>query len=300
MSKEEIMSENKPTLTAPCGKCHRSTMHEVLYTLTEDGPDDYHCTLEYSVIKCRGCGEPSFRYEFTDYEASFPISDTEWEVPRTIHTYPRVLENHINLEGLYLVPGIVREVYTESLKAMQENAAILAGLGLRGTVEAICNERDIKGRNLEARITKLATEGHISKADAERLHAIRFLGNDAAHDIKKPTDEQLAIALRIIEHLIASVYILDEQAKGKLDTIVRDYEEFTGILHQHVKKCAVNDEFPIAKFMGKDMRRIDGSLLALETKLISEITSGQVTWLKLGKMDTYANSPSPLQHYVKT
>lgn len=38
------------------------------------------------------------------------------------------------------------------------------------------------------------------------------MGNDAAHDIKKPKDESLSVALQIVEHLIASVYILENKA----------------------------------------------------------------------------------------
>jgi hypothetical protein len=86
----------------------------------------------------------------------------------------------------------------------------------------------IKGKTLEARISKLATQ--------ERLHAIRFLGNDAAHEIKKPTDKQISVALRIIEHLITTVYILDEEAKGKLDTIVVDLADFKKLLEVHLEK----------------------------------------------------------------
>jgi hypothetical protein len=272
-------------------------MHDVLCAHHDDCGDEYHCAISHMVVKCRGCGSTSFRYVFADYEDAYPISDGEWEVPKTIKTYPKFIENHTELDGIHCVPEIVGEIYEESLIAIQEGAGILAGLGLRGTIEAICNERSIAGKNLEVRISKLASQGLISQKDAERLHAIRFLGNDAAHDIKKPTDRQIAIALRIIEHLIVTVYILDNQVKGKLDTIVTEYEDFTKLLKSHLKEYSSGDEFPLAKFLAKDVRRIQGALSHMESQLIAEIQAGSFTALSVGKVDTFGASPGKLQHF---
>jgi hypothetical protein len=249
------------------------------------------------VIQCRGCEKTSFRYVFLDYESAFPISNDEWDVPETIETYPKFIKDHHELDGAHYVPDIVSEVYEESLTAIQEGAGILAGLGLRGTIEAICNDRGITGKNLEIRISRLATQGLISQKDAERLHAIRFLGNDAAHDIKKPNERQIEIALRIIEHLITTVYILDAEAKGKLDTIVSDFDEFKKLLSKELKNYSAGDEYPLAKFLGKDVRRIQGALSQLESQLIAEIGAGNFTTLSVGKLAVFGSSPIQLQHF---
>jgi len=249
------------------------------------------------VIQCRGCENTSFRYVFLDYESAFPISDEDWDVPETIETYPKFIKNHRELDGTHYVPEIVCEVYEESLTAIQEGARILAGLGLRGTIEAICNDRGIAGKNLEIRISRLATQGLISQKDAERLHSIRFLGNDAAHDIKKPTDKQIEVALRIIEHLITTVYILDAEAKGKLDTIVTDFDEFKKLLEKQLKSYNAGDEYPLAKFLGKDVRRIQGALSQIESQLISEIVAGNFSKLSVGKIAAFGSSPTQLQHF---
>lgn len=252
------------------------------------------------VIQCRGCEKISFRYVFSDFEGAYPIADHEWEVPRTIKTYPRFIANHKALDGTHCVPDIVSEIYEETLLAIQEEAATLAGLGLRGTVEAVCNERQITGRDLKARISKLATQGWISQKDAERLHAIRFLGNDAAHEIKRPSKAQIEVALRIIEHLIVTVYILDDAARGKLDTIISSYNEFKTLLLGKLPAFASGDELPLAKMLGKDVRRIDGAISSMESQLMAEIQAGGFTQLGIGKVDVFAGSPTPLQHFVKS
>lgn len=292
------MTKKSGSVWSPCSKCNQKTIHSIKCIHTEDGGDDYHCAIYYMVIQCRGCENTSFRYVFRDYENAFPISDDEWDVPETIETYPKFLKNHRELIGAHHIPDIVQQVYEESLIAIKEDARILAGLGLRGTIEAICNDCKITGKNLEIRISRLAAQGLISNRDAERLQSIRFLGNDAAHDIKKPAHSQLDIALRIIEHLITTVYILDAEAKGKLETIVTDFIEFEKLLESRLKNFSMGDEYPLAKILDKDVRRLHGQLSQLESKLVHEIKSGNYKRLSLGKIDNFSSYPTKLQHFV--
>ncbi|WP_340689517.1 DUF4145 domain-containing protein [Klebsiella aerogenes] len=154
------------------------------------------------------------------------------------------------------------------------------------------------GRYLEVRINKLASSGYISKNDADRLHGIRFMGNDAAHDIKTPKGTALSVALQIVEHLIASVYILEKKANGNIETTVSRYEHFKELLSEKLKEFNVGDEYPIAKYLGKDIRRAKESISTLEQELISKIGNGEFTKLSVGKIDTYQGSQNPLQHFV--
>lgn len=48
----------------------------------------------------------------------------------------------------------------------------------------------------------------MTKTRADTLNRVRALGNDAAHEVKKHTPEQLTITLNIIEHLLDEIYIL--------------------------------------------------------------------------------------------
>jgi hypothetical protein len=295
------MATNKANeiVKSPCPECGDDRNHDILCFHRSDGGDGYHCEVLHMVIKCRGCEKVSFRYVFSDYEAAYPISDNEWKVPRTIKTYPRFIKDHKTLEGTHCVPDLVREIYEETLLAIQEEAAMLAGLGLRGTIEAVCNERQISGRDLKTRISRLATQGWISQKDAERLHAIRFLGNDAAHEIKRPTKAQIEVALRIIEHLIVTVYILDDAARGNLDTMISSYEDFKSLLIEKISAFTSGDELPLAKLLGKDVRRIEAAMSSMESQLISEIQAGGFPQLTIGKIDVFAGSPTALQHFVK-
>lgn len=217
--------------------------------------------------------------------------------------------NHSNLSKVSSVPQkskcissyttLVDEVYEEAVAAIREEAHILAGLGLRATIEAICNDLKITGRNLEVRISHLASQGYVSVKDAARLHGIRFLGNDAAHEITKPEKRQIEIALKIVDHFISTIYILSIEADKALDTAINTFEEFRSILSRKLRNFATGDELPLAAYFGKDVRRLLGGLSTLEAELIARINSGENMGVTLGKIDVHQFTPTALQHFIK-
>lgn len=292
------MSDVSQWFYAPCSKCKRKTRNKCLKAVTESGDSDYRFTESHEIIECQGCGNRSFRQVFMDEEAAYPIDEGEWEVPEIVTYYPSYTPIDGEIEKIYQVPEVVREIYEESMLAVQAGALTLAGLGLRGTIEAVCNNKNISGRNLEVRISKMASQGLISSKDSERLHAIRFLGNDAAHEIKKPGQSQISVALKIINHLIQSVYLLEIEMRRKLDTIISNPEEFEGLLNKHLEEFSPNDEYPLAKFLGKDIRRLGQSTSVLETHLMKAIASGDYTKFKVGKVAKFSGSKEMLQHFI--
>lgn len=283
-----------------CRDCCKKTNHDILSEHTESHREEYSCDISYQILQCLGCDTKSFRNVFYDLEAAYPTYDNHWEVPEDVTVYPKAVEGHKEIQNLWELPDIVRTIYSEVLTALRENSKVLAGLGLRAVVEAVCNDLTISGRSLEVRINKLASSGYISKNDAERLHGIRFMGNDAAHDIKTPKDTTLSVALQIVEHLIASVYILENKANGNIETTVSRYEVFEKLLIEKLKSFNIGDEYPIAKYLEKDVRRVKESISTLEQELISKIGSGEFTKLSVGKLDTYQGSQNHLQHFVVT
>lgn len=263
-----------------------------------DSEEEYHVDTIHQVVCCCGCRRAGFRKIVRDVEAAYPIDDTEWHVPEEISCFPRILKGHREFEDMWALPTMVGNIYTQSIKAIKENSNVLAGIGLRATIEAICNDRSIVGRTLDKRIDALSKDGLISQKDAERLHAIRFLGNDAAHEIRNPNPKHLLIAVRIIEHLLVNIYILDDEADGKLDTIIRAPETFLALLEAKLSGWTSEEEVPLAKIFGKDMRRFHGYFREHEKHLIDQISSGAYTKLAIGKLDVYAGSKEKLQHFI--
>lgn len=294
--------ENKKDVYHPCASCDRRTFHEALYSHV-DSEYEYRIDTVYQMLRCRGCHSVSFRKVVRDFESAYPVGDEgddEWHVPEEITNYPSILEGHRELDDVWSLPDIVRDIYTQSIQAIKEQSNTLAGIGLRATIEAICNDRGVAGRNLEKRIDALAKDGLISQKDAERLHAIRFLGNDAAHEIKRADPKNLLIALRIIEHLLVNIYILDNEADGRLDTIINTFDQFQKLLDKKLGAHSQGEEVPLAKIFGQDMRRFHGHFPDHEKNLIAAIAKSDYTRLALGKVDNYAGSKEKMQHFVVT
>ena len=116
--------------------------------------------------------------------------------------------------------------------------------------------------------------------------------------IKKSDSKNLLVALRIIEHLLVNIYILDGEADGKLETIIRTFDKFSAYLESHLVGLNSGDEIPLAKIFGKDMRRFHGYFPLLESSLIDAIRKGDFTKLSVGKVDHYAGSRDKLQHFI--
>ncbi|MDY3558591.1 DUF4145 domain-containing protein, partial [Gemmata sp. JC673] len=52
----------------------------------------------------------------------------------------------------------------------------------------------------------------VSGDGAKILHSLRFMGNNAAHEVKGHTAEELTIALGVVEYLLHGVYVMPKKA----------------------------------------------------------------------------------------
>ncbi|WP_158443101.1 DUF4145 domain-containing protein [Rubrivivax gelatinosus] len=201
----------------------------------------------------------------------------------TITQHPSVLSDHKALRETYLLPPLIQKVYKQTLKALSDSSFVLAGIGLRACIEAVCNELKVSGTNLERRIDQLFKAGHVSNGDKRRLHAIRFLGNDAAHEIKEPKDSDIRVALDIVEHLLNSVFLLENKAKV-LDTVAENYDDFLKLLNNcalHFNQAAA---VSLASLLGRKRRLVSQGFDDFEQKAKQDVADGKIPYLKLGQV----------------
>lgn len=265
-----------------CCKCSRNTKHTIVCSKVVSNPEDYYnYEFKYLVIECNGCENISFRKEFHDYEDYHQIGDDEYEHSIDIEIFPHYIDGHSPIDTDLKIPQVVNNIYRESLQAIQEGAFTLAGLGLRATIEAICNNKDVKGKNLQIRINTMQRIGMISKSDADRLHAIRFMGNDAAHEIKKAKKESVLIALKIIEHMLLSVYVLEDQVNKHLEPPINTINEALELLKDKLSDMDHNTVFTFAKWIGNSKRRMDENIETIEKGLKEIVQKGEFTWIEL-------------------
>lgn len=275
----------KDILWVDCKRCARITRHEILYQhhVSAD-QDDYPEAETWQIVRCLGCFNIEFRYRHDDYADVHEAEDGNYEHSVTISVYPKSIKNHKRLDSTYYIPNIIRNVYQQTLLAYGEEAYILASVGLRATIEATCNHLKISGNSLERRIDQLFKAGYVSNGDKRRLHAIRFLGNDAAHEILEPRESELRVALEIVEHLLSSVFILEKKAK-KLETVIETYDEFIKTLQKSIKGHKSGDVLGIANILGRKRRLVAQNLSLFEAKVIEDINAGTIDYLSLATVE---------------
>ncbi len=283
-----------------CNKCLGETNHGVLFEKVVSSDDDnYIMEWKYFVLQCLGCEEICFRKEVHDYEVTYPDEYDNWTHDITMHIYPLPLKNRKQLSRQYALPSQIQTVYRETINALKTNCYLLAGVGFRAVIEAVCLDKDIPGRTLEAKINNLSKNRLITDAESERLHAVRFLGNDSVHEMAVPKERTLYIVLEIIEHLLKNLYLIDGEARAFLDTYIRDFEDFDSLLTKKLKRFSKGDDFPLAKYLEKDIRRLRDQVKKFESELIDNIKNGNFTSLAISEVKAFGNSIEKVQHFIK-
>lgn len=287
-----------------CVSCRQETNHEILFNTAQGSKeeDDFHWSTKYQVIQCKGCSSIQFRKIDSDESMiTYDEDGDEFSYDETI-CYPPYLIDHKLLSNYYYIPTQIRTVYLETIEAFKSKSYLLAGAGFRAIIEAICIEEKIKGGNLDQKIANLLKNKLITEKESNRLHSIRFLGNDSVHEMLVPTQKKLYIVLGIIEHLLKNLYLIDKEAKSELDTIVNNYDDFLELLWFEGRKLSIGDEKSIKEILGKQTRRIETVNLQNFTQLlITDITatSPSLKWLSVGQLKPVGNDPINVQHFIR-
>lgn len=284
-----MSSPDKP-FQVICGSCARKTNHRVLHEVTRDGEYVYYDeTFVWQTIQCVGCDGLSFRLKHIDNEL---INEDEIDNKPTvsIKRFPPFIPLHRQPEQLWHVPQTVKGIYLETVSTLASGNLVLAGMGLRATLESVCNHLQIGGKSLDKRIDLLAKSGNISISDGKRLHAIRFMGNDAAHEILTAKREDLRVALSIIEHLINSVFILGKISEN-LETSVDSIEELIVLVERMSAKHEIGSLVSLASLLGRSARRLGDNFPRLEKEFESKVSDGSVRYYSLEQPGSEGVSP---------
>ncbi|MBI1765969.1 MAG: DUF4145 domain-containing protein [Acidobacteria bacterium] len=204
----------------PCRQCHIKTKHRVMQSVDIDNvegtpPLAYWWEDLYQIVQCNGCEEISFREVHGSSDSYVEVSDGDDIYIPDESLYPSRVAGRRQLSDMHFLPSQVANIYKETHSALCNKMPVLAGIGIRALIETVCKEKEASGKNLKENIDSLVALGVLTKDGAEILHSLRTLGNDAAHEVKPHSDEQLSIAMNVVEHLLNGVYILP-QAASKL------------------------------------------------------------------------------------
>jgi len=213
----EIDKSKDKEYRLPCKNCDGQTFHKVVASIDKTESDEIHeihCWEELQIIICQGCKTLSFRKTSSNSE-DFDCISNEGRISynEREELYPSRIVGRRMLRNYYRLPSDIEKVYEETHSALCGRLTLLAGIGVRVLIEAVCNEEKTKGRGLEKKIDNLVSLGILSQKDAEILHSTRILGNKATHEAISLSERELDIAMDVVEHLLIGVYILPLKTK---------------------------------------------------------------------------------------
>jgi Domain of unknown function (DUF4145) len=207
----------------PCQICSGKPKHIVLCSVDINGSesmgnhDNFYWRESDQIIQCQGCEKVSFRAitsNSEDYDCDEDGNTIEAQIESL---FPPRLANlkSIPVDDSWAIDSKVRSIYLETMGALHSGSPLLAAIGLRAIVEAVCKSQDAQGNDLLKKIDDLVAKGVLTPSGAAVLHKIRALGNKAAHEVLPHTEKQLAVAMAVVENLLQTVYIIPTKAAAE-------------------------------------------------------------------------------------
>jgi hypothetical protein len=201
----------------PCSKCGNDTCHKVLQSVETSKtyePDGIWVAEQYEIVQCQGCKTISFRADSQCSENTSHDDDGNEYLDHKVEIYPGRIAGRHKLRDYYFLPANIQNIYEETHAALCNRIRVLASVGIRALIEVVCKDQNATGDNLEKRIDSLVVLGTLTKDGAEILHSLRIMGNEAAHEVKPPKDEELDVAFDVVEHVLQGVYLLKLRAES--------------------------------------------------------------------------------------
>ncbi len=123
------------------------------------------------------------------------------------------------------IPPEVQASFEEALTCHAYECYRAAALMVRRTLEEICREREVDGGNLAERLEALSQKLAVPKELFDAAHALRLLGNDAAHIDARTYDQvgrdEIKLALDLAKEIMKATYQY-AALLGRLQDLQRD------------------------------------------------------------------------------
>lgn len=203
-----------------CHKCKQATNHKDLYKHVEksDVYDDFQWSKIHYIAQCSGCDYITFVREYSDEDYIRDTDDGDYEWYSDFTVYPEAPKTEeeknpyvLTAKQFLNVPDFLVTLYEQVVEVANLDFTLLCAAGLRTIIEAICKEIILgsnpnKRTNLEEKINDLMEERYITQKQADVLHQIRKLGNNAVHKIEIPKRRAIRQAIEVVEHVLTNIY----------------------------------------------------------------------------------------------
>lgn len=176
-----------------CNVCGHTTQHD-LHARYQYNEDD-----EREIFNCQICQTPQFRWanrnQNPPIELYFPSHDRRPAPPWSDE-----------------LPADTAGLLRETLRAFADGHFWLVAMGSRTLIDMFALERigDIGG--FGAKLARLQAEGYLSERDSRIVKRALQVGHAATHRSARPSAEECAVALDVVEHLLQRT-VLDTTAR---------------------------------------------------------------------------------------
>lgn len=147
-----------------------------------------------------------------DYPGNIAVEDAF----KIEHVYPAARKS----ESPENVPQVAADAFIEGADNARDGRYSSAVMMFRRAIDVGTKvfEPTIDVHNLGKRIDKLAADGLITKDLKEWAHKIRLEGNEAVHDLPKPTKEQTEELQLFTELVLTYLFTLPAKVRANLPT----------------------------------------------------------------------------------
>lgn len=200
-----------------CNACRRITIHELAVACdrneTESVPwddgEEWPLFLEewrYSLWICRGCESAVLeeRYSF-DREVN---AQGKRIYAYKYHPTPEAAAVRKPKKFEHIDQRLNR-AYVEVVAAQNAQLHIVAAMGVRAMLEGICVEQGIDDKTawgLTKKIALLQERSNVPAGIVDGLMKMKVVGDGAAHFLRKPTGETIAVLVDLLEALLTHLY----------------------------------------------------------------------------------------------
>jgi hypothetical protein len=209
------MAGSPKIVQAPCSSCVRKTRHEMLFEITQH--DDEETSSAYVLMKCGGCSTISMGHQRLwindgDVDQAYYPSPVSRKMPKWMFPWSLGLSNQKGDSG---IGGILFEVY----QAVYGGQRRLAAMGIRAALEQTMIHKVGDLATFDMKLDEFQKAGYISAIQRDAMRSILDVGDAAMHRAHLPTEDELGVALDIVEGVLAPIYDHSSKAEKLADRV---------------------------------------------------------------------------------
>src|ERR1035437_3149312 len=203
------------TVYAPCSSCIRKTKHEVLFETHQQRDEETRDT--YALISCGGCSTVSIGHQrlWVDdgsIDHSYYPSPVSRKAPSwTSFSSWGLMKNKEE--------GALSALLLEVFQAVDGGQYRLAAMGIRALLEQVMIAKVGDLPTFDAKLDEFQKKGYISLIQRDSMRATLDVGDAAMHRGFLPTEQELNVALDVVEGVFAPIFGHKTEAEKLADRV---------------------------------------------------------------------------------